>query len=91
MPVDGIGPHRIWYTGGRYAYASIHFADFTRPHPGRRRHVRPARPEVVGRWWIPGMWRGGAETPTWRKGRRYALHHALVAATSRTAPGATEA
>ena len=25
------------------------------------------------------MWRGGAETPTWRKGRRYALHHALVA------------
>ena len=29
MPVEGIGPHRIWYTGGRYAYASIHFADFT--------------------------------------------------------------
>ena len=29
MPVDGLGPHRIWYTGGRYAYASIHFADFT--------------------------------------------------------------
>ena len=29
MPVDGLGPHRIWYAGGRYAYASIHFADFT--------------------------------------------------------------
>jgi len=29
LAVDGIGPHRIWYTGGRYAYASIHFADFT--------------------------------------------------------------
>ena len=29
MPIDGLGPHRIWYTGGRYAYASIHFADFT--------------------------------------------------------------
>src|SRR4029450_12238226 len=29
LPVDGIGPHRIWYTGGRYAYASIHFADFS--------------------------------------------------------------
>ena len=29
MPVDGLGPHRLWYTGGRYAYASIHFADFT--------------------------------------------------------------
>jgi hypothetical protein len=25
------------------------------------------------------MWRGGGETPTWPAGRRYALHHALVA------------
>jgi hypothetical protein len=25
------------------------------------------------------MWSGGGETPTWRSGRRYALHHALVA------------
>ena len=29
MPVEGVGPHRIWYVGGRYAYASIHFHDFT--------------------------------------------------------------
>src|SRR5215467_6973737 len=28
LPIDGIGPHRIWYVGGRYAYVSIHFADF---------------------------------------------------------------
>ena len=25
------------------------------------------------------MWTGGGETPTWPKGRRYALHHPLVA------------
>jgi hypothetical protein len=25
------------------------------------------------------MWTGGGETPSWPKGRRYALHHALVA------------
>ena len=25
MPVDGLGPHRIWYVGGRYAYISAHF------------------------------------------------------------------
>jgi hypothetical protein len=31
MPVDGIGPHRIWYTGGRYAYASI--LSFAKRHP----------------------------------------------------------
>ena len=79
MPVDGIGPHRIWYTGGRYAYASIHFADFTDHILAVVDMSDPRRPEVVGRWWLPGMWRGGAETPTWRKGRRYALHHALVA------------
>ena len=37
------------------------------------------RPQVVGKFWLPGMWTGGGETPTWPKGRRYALHHALVA------------
>jgi hypothetical protein len=79
MPVDGIGPHRIWYTGGRYAYASIHFAEFTDHVLAVVDVSDPTRPEVAGRWWIPGMWRGGDETPTWRSGRRYALHHALVA------------
>ena len=29
MPTDGVGPHRIWYVGGRYAYVSIHFSDFS--------------------------------------------------------------
>jgi hypothetical protein len=81
LPVDGIGPHRIWYTGGRYAYASIHFAEFTDHIFAVVDVADPAKPEVVGRWWIPGMWRAGAETPTWRSGRRYALHHALVAGT----------
>ena len=41
--------------------------------------AEPTRPEVVGKWWMPGMWMGGGETPSWPKGRRYALHHALVA------------
>jgi hypothetical protein len=81
LPVEGIGPHRIWYTGGRYAYASIHFAEFTDHIFAVIDVGDPRKPEVVGRWWIPGMWRAGAETPTWRSGRRYALHHALVADT----------
>ena len=34
---------------------------------------------MVGKCWLPGMWTGGGETPSWPKGRRYALHHALVA------------
>jgi hypothetical protein len=79
MPVDGIGPHRLWYTGGRYTYASIHFADVTDHVLAVVDVSDPRRPEVVGRWWLPGMWRGGGETPSWPEGRRYALHHALVA------------
>jgi hypothetical protein len=79
LPVDGIGPHRIWYTGGRYAYASIHFTEFTDHILAIIDLSDPRKPEVAGRWWVPGMWRGGAETPTWPEGRRYALHHALVA------------
>ncbi len=78
MPVEGLGPHRIWYTGGRYAYASIHFADFTDHIFAVIDMSDPRKPHVVGRWWLPGMWRAGGETPTWRAGKRYALHHGLV-------------
>jgi hypothetical protein len=81
LPVDGIGPHRLWYVGGRYAYASVHFADFTDHIFAVIDVAEPAQPRVAGRWWLPGMWRGGGETPAWPKGRRYALHHALVAGT----------
>jgi hypothetical protein len=81
MPVDGLGPHRLWYTGGRYAYASIHFADFTDHIFAVIDLADPTKPQVVGRWWLPGMWRAGGETPTWRTGKRYALHHGLLAGT----------
>jgi hypothetical protein len=79
LPIAGIGPHRIWYVGGRYAYVSMHFDEFTDHILAIVDVGDPTRPQVVGRFWLPGMWRGGGETPTWPKGRRYALHHALVA------------
>src|SRR5215831_6110106 len=41
--------------------------------------AEPTRPVIAGKWWLPGMWSGGGETPTWPSGRRFALHHALVA------------
>jgi hypothetical protein len=76
MPVDGLGLHRIWYVGGRYAYASAHFDGFT-DHILAVIDLRdPTRPEIVGRWWLPGMWRAGGEVANWQG--RYALHHALV-------------
>ena len=79
MPTGGMGPHRIWYTGGRYAYASIHFADFTDHILAVVDVSDPTKPTLAGRWWLPGMWRAGGETPSWPKGKRYALHHALIA------------
>jgi hypothetical protein len=36
----------------------------------------PARPEEVGRWWAPGQWTVGGETPTW-KGAAHRCHHPL--------------
>ena len=26
----------------------------------------PAKPEEVGRWWMPGQWTAGGEKPTWK-------------------------
>ena len=79
MPLGGLGPHRIWYVGERYAYVSVHLPEFSDHMLVIVDMKEPTRPEVVGKFWLPGMWTGGGETPSWPKGKRYALHHALVA------------
>ena len=79
MPVNGLGPQRIWYTGGRYAYVSIHLAEFTDHVFNVVDLIDPTRPEIVGKCWLPGMWAAGGETPTWKQGVRYAMHHCVVA------------
>ena len=78
LPIEGIGLHRIWYAGGRYAYASAHFEGFIDHILAVIDVSDPARPALAGRWWLPGMWRAGGEEPTW-KGKRCALHHAIIA------------
>ena len=77
MPVEGFGIKRIWYDGGPYAYASAILDGFTDHILLIIDVADPAKPEVVGRWWSPGMWAAGGEIPTWSG--RVALHHALVA------------
>lgn len=78
MEVEGLGLHRIWWTGGRYAYASALLDGFTD-------HILiiidlqdPTNPREASRWWIPGMNAAAGEAPTWAAGR-VALHHAVVA------------
>ena len=79
MPIEGIGLHRIWWVGGRYAYASAHLDGFI-DHILVVIDMRdPTKPELVGRWWFPGMHRAGGETPSWGEGKRWALHHIITA------------
>lgn len=79
MPTEGVGPHRIWYVGGRHAYLSVHFPQFADHVLAIVDMEDPTRPQVAAKWWLPGMWTGGGEKPSWPQGKRYALHHALVA------------
>ncbi len=79
LEMPGIGVNRLWWTGGRYAYVSAHFDGFTD-------HIlcivdlkSTLKPEIVSRWWLPGMNRAAGETPTAPAGKRYALHHMIVA------------
>jgi len=79
MPIEGIGLHRIWWVGGRYAYASAHLDGFIDHILAVIDMKDPTKPEMVGRWWLPGMHREGGETPSWGEGKRYALHHMITA------------
>ena len=37
------------------------------------------KPEIVSKWWLPGMHRAGGEPNTLERGKRVALHHMIVA------------
>ena len=76
LEVEGLGIHRIWWVGGRYAYASALLDGFTDHILIVIDMADPTKPREVGRWWIPGMNAAAGETPSWKN--RYALHHAIV-------------
>ena len=54
LEVEGLGTHRIWYAGGRYAYASALLDGFIDHILIVIDLADPTRPREVGRWWIPG-------------------------------------
>jgi hypothetical protein len=78
MAVEGGGIHRVWYTGGRWAYASALIDGFTDYIFTTIDMADPAKPREAGRWWIPGMNTAAGETPDWPGTRRYGLHHAII-------------
>jgi hypothetical protein len=78
MPVAGGGIHRIWYTGGRYAYASALLDGFTDYIFITIDMKDPTHPVEAGRYWLPGMNQAAGEEPSWEPTKRYGLHHATV-------------
>jgi hypothetical protein len=79
LEMPGLGINRLWWPGGRYAYVSAHFDGFTD-------HIlcivdlnNITKPEIVSRWWLPGMNRAAGEKSTVPAGKRVALHHMLTA------------
>lgn len=77
LPVDGLGVHRIWWTGDRYAYASA------REKGIRGRFlivvdlIDPTTPRLASRWWWPGQSDGDAGTLP--DGNDIGAHHVIVA------------
>ncbi|ASY76544.1 LVIVD repeat-containing protein [Pectobacterium polaris] len=78
LPLDGIGIHRIWYVGGRWAYVSALLDGYSDYIFLTIDLADPQRPEVAGRYWLPGMHTAGGESASWPEGKRYALHHAII-------------
>jgi len=79
MPVEGSGLHRIWYTGGRWAYASALLEGFTDYILITIDMADPSRPQMAGRFWLPGMNIGAGEVPDLPMSQgRFGLHHPVV-------------
>jgi hypothetical protein len=79
MPVNGSGLHRLWYVGGRWAYASAFIDGFSDFIIIIIDMADPTRPVEAGRYWLPGMNLAAGESPNWpSEVGRYGAHHAIV-------------
>src|SRR5881296_3372397 len=79
LEMQGFGINRLWWPGGRYAFVAAHFDGFTDHILSIVDLKNITKPEIVSRWWLPGMNRAEGETSTVPQGRRVALHHMLTA------------
>jgi len=77
MDVEGGGIHRLWYVGGRWAYASVLLDGFTDYIFVTIDMADPANPREAGRYWLPGMNAAAGEKPEEGQARA-GLHHAII-------------
>jgi len=79
MPVEGTGLHRLWYVGGRWAYASALLDGFSDYILITIDLADPKKPVLAGKYWLPGMNVAAGEKANWpTKNGRFGLHHAIV-------------
>lgn len=78
MPLEGLGLHRIWYDGGRWAYVSALPPGFSDDIFIIIDMEDPTNPKPVSKLWLPGMNTAAGEKPDWDAKYRYALHHAII-------------
>lgn len=71
----GRGVHRSDFDG-RYLYMSATQAGYIGNIVMIMDLKDPERPTEIGRWWMPGQWTAGGETPTWEKAANR-CHHPL--------------
>lgn len=69
------GVHRFTFDG-RYAYFSPMMEGYVGNIVMILDLADPAKPEEVGRWWMPGQWLEGGEQPDW-KGTMHRCHHPI--------------
>ncbi len=77
MPVSG-GIHRIWWTGGKWAYVSALLDGYTDFIFMTVDMSDPSNPRQAGRYALPGMHQSVGETPSWPANAKFGLHHAIV-------------
>ena len=69
------GVHRFTFDG-RYAYFSPVMEGYVGNIAMILDLADPAKPQEVGRWWMPGQWVAGGEEPTW-PGTMHRCHHPI--------------
>ena len=71
----GTGAHRFDFDG-RHVYLSAELDGYVGNITVILDLADAAHPLEVARWWLPGQWVAGGETPTWA-GRAHRTHHPL--------------
>ncbi len=78
FPTEGKGVHRFWCTDGRYAHIPCSAEGYSNRIYRIVDVQNPTRVQEVGRWWLPGLWAAGGESPNWDPKKSVWCHGMIV-------------